>query len=219
MRRDNERLIYGYDKFKPTVGVSLDEFRRELSIKSRELAAPDFCSMIQVHGNQIAIASPGVIHLETDGLVSNQPGLMLFGCFADCLPIYVWDEKASIIGLAHAGWKGTAGRISQKLVEAMIELGAAQMKAWIGPGICAQHYEVSPGFDELVRPLNPAAMIETAASAFFDLAAENKTQLMTYLAPQAIELSGICTYASQEYYSYRRDQKIRGRNIGYLMLK
>lgn len=219
MRKSNDRLILGYDRFKATVGVSAAVFGRELEEKSRELGAPDFSSMIQVHGNRIAQAKPGVIHPETDALVSDRKGLMLYGCFADCLPIYVWDEDKALIGLAHAGWKGTAGRIAQLLVERLIELGASELSAFIGPGICAKHYQVSAGFDQLLKPVDPGAFISEKDRFYFDLFAENRAQLEQYLPAERITQSDSCTFSDPAYYSYRRDQQTRGRNLAYLMLK
>lgn len=219
MKRNTDRLVYGYIRFQQTVGVSTEVYRKELQVQSRELMAPDFSSMIQVHGNQIAEAKPGFVHPDTDGLVTDQLGLMLYGCFADCLPIIIWDEDKPLIGLAHAGWQGTAGKISIKLVEKLIEMGGTKLSAWIGPGICAKHYQVSAGFETQVKPLNLKAMINLPDDHFFDLKLENRTQLETYLKPETIEVSQICTFEDPNYYSYRRDKSERGRNLAYLMLK
>lgn len=220
MRRNNDRLIYGYEKFKETVGVSTEVFMQELLEKSRELRAPDFSSMIQVHDNHIEYAQPEMIHPDTDGLVTDQTGLMLYGCFADCLPIYIWDNHRPLIGLAHAGWKGTSGRIAQRLAQRLIDMGAEDLSAWIGPGICAKHYQVSAGFDQLAKPIEPSAYINKKENGyFFDLFAENRAQLEQFIKPENIEVTDICTFSDTDYYSYRRDQQTRGRNLAYLMLK
>lgn len=219
MRKNNDRVIMGYEKFKATVGVSLSVFQEELAIKSRELSAPDFSSMIQVHGGHIELAQAGMIFPDTDGLVTTQPGLMLYGCFADCLPIYVWDEEIDAIGLAHAGWQGTRERISQRLVERLIALGARNISAWIGPGISRDNYQVSPGFDREIKPVLTDAYHRKGEDYFFDLKAENRAQLLHYPEVTKLEISDICTYADPDYYSYRRDQANRGRNLGYIMLK
>ena len=219
MRKDSDRLIYGYEKHNDKIGQATEEFQQELEQKCRELSAPDFSSMIQVHGNTIITAQPDRIHPDCDGLITDQVGLMLFGSFADCLPIYVWDQTKPLIGLAHAGWKGTAGRIAQNLVKQLIDLGATDLHAMIGPGICRQHYQVSAGFDLEAKPISHRSMLKIGNHYFFDLYAENQAQLEVYLKPDAIEISPICTYEDGNYYSYRRDQKTRGRNLGYIMLK
>lgn len=219
MKKDNDRMIYGYEKFKETVGVSLDVFEKELKEKSRELGAPDFSSMIQVHGNQIVEAAPGMIHPSTDGLFTDQPGVILYGCFADCLPIYLWDEKLPLVGLAHAGWKGTTGRIAQRLAEEMKNAGAKNLRAWIGPGICAKHYQVSPDFDVVAKPLSTKTFFQRNEDYFYDLYEENRVQLEELLLPEHIQVTDICTFEDSNYYSYRRDQQTRGRNLAYIMLK
>ena len=219
MREITDRIIYGYERLQSTNTHSVDAYRDDLTMKNQELGAPDFSSMTQVHGNHIETARGGVIHEATDGLVTDHYGLILYGRFADCLPIIVWDETRPLIGIAHAGWQGTAGRISLRLVEHMINLGAKKLRAWIGPGICLKHYQVSPGFELQVQPMDSRSMVIRNQDHFFDLKQENRSQLEVYLKAEAIEVSDICTYEDSDYYSYRRDKAERGRNIGYIMLK
>lgn len=219
MREITDRIIYGYDRLHSTSTHSVASYRDDLTMKNQELGAPDFSSMLQIHGNHIETARPGVIHEGTDGLVTDQRGLILYGRFADCLPIIVWDEVRPLIGIAHAGWQGTAGRIGLRLVEQMISLGAEKLQAWIGPGICLEHYQVSPGFDLQVQPMDIKSMVVSNNDYFFDLKQENRTQLEVYLHAEMIEVSDICTFEDLNYYSYRRDKAERGRNVGYIMLK
>ena len=48
---------------------------------------------------------------EIDGLITNEPGLILCTSFADCVPLYCVDPKKQAIGLAHSGWRGTVNRM------------------------------------------------------------------------------------------------------------
>ncbi|HZK18579.1 MAG TPA: laccase domain-containing protein, partial [Clostridia bacterium] len=59
-------------------------------------------------------AVPGV-----DALVTNACGLPLVAFFADCVCIFLLDPVRNVIGLAHAGWKGTALKIGAKTVKHM----------------------------------------------------------------------------------------------------
>ncbi len=47
---------------------------------------------------------------DVDGLVTNEPGLVLSTFYADCVPLYFLDPKHRAIGLSHYGWRGTAAQ-------------------------------------------------------------------------------------------------------------
>ncbi|RCK10910.1 hypothetical protein DT075_23910 [Bacillus licheniformis] len=56
----------------------------------------------------------------TDGLYTDRPNLFLALCFADCVPVYFYDPVRSLVGIAHAGWKGTALGIAASMVDTWI---------------------------------------------------------------------------------------------------
>lgn len=81
-----------------------------------------------------------------DGLVTNEPDVMLVTFYADCVPIYLVDTVHRAIGLCHSGWRGTVGKISQNTLRVMKEnygTRASDVVAAIGPSICQDCYEVS----------------------------------------------------------------------------
>ena len=80
-----------------------------------------------------------------DGFVSNTPGLCLVTSFADCIPVVMTDERHRCIASVHAGWRGTVGNIAANALLAMRKNFGSSPKdvtAFIGPGICADCYEV-----------------------------------------------------------------------------
>lgn len=81
---------------------------------------------------------------KADAMVTNQPGLILGILTADCAPVLFADVEASVVGAAHAGWKGAAGGVLQATVSQMIELGAKKenIHAAVGPCIHQSSYEV-----------------------------------------------------------------------------
>lgn len=86
---------------------------------------------------------------DVDGLVTNEPGVILAAFTADCVPIYFADPENGAIGLAHSGWRGTVQNMAGKMVARMAEeFGTKPSKviAAIGPSICQKCYEV----DEVV---------------------------------------------------------------------
>lgn len=83
---------------------------------------------------------------DVDGLITNEPGLVLSAFYADCVPLYFVDPVRRAIGLSHSGWRGTVGRIGKVTVEAMgREYGTRpeELICAIGPSICQDCYEVS----------------------------------------------------------------------------
>ena len=83
---------------------------------------------------------------SADGLVTNEPGLVLGAFFADCVPLLFLDPVHRAVGVSHSGWRGTVGRIGRVTLEVMSrEFGTepADVLVGIGPSICQDHYEVS----------------------------------------------------------------------------
>ncbi len=82
---------------------------------------------------------------SVDALVTNDPAVTLVTYYADCTPLFFVDEKNRAIGLAHAGWRGTVGRIGEKVIEKMTALYGTDpkdVKAAVGPAISVCCYEV-----------------------------------------------------------------------------
>jgi YfiH family protein len=83
--------------------------------------------------------------LSGDGLITATPGLLLAIQTADCLPVILVDTKRHVVGVFHAGWRGTLLRIVEKGVGEMHRCYATNprdLKAAIGPGIQGCCYEV-----------------------------------------------------------------------------
>lgn len=172
-----------------------------------------FARLDQVHGTQVVpVTRPGV--WEGDALVTATPGVLLAIGTADCYPLLLHDAHAGIVGAAHAGWKGTLGRIARQTVQAMTALGAdvGRIHAAVGPGICGERYGVSgdlaaqfreAGLGDFVRP--------GAAQPHIDLAGANRAVLEGAGVPTTnIWLSGRCS-TEPDFYSYRRDAGMTGR--------
>jgi len=83
---------------------------------------------------------------NTDAFITNEKGIALAAFFADCVPIMFYDPVKKSIGVAHSGWKGTAGRIGAKTIEALVsnyECNREDIICAVGPCICGDCYEVS----------------------------------------------------------------------------
>lgn len=187
-----------------------------------------------VHGNRIAVvAKPDLLRAEngmldyedTDGAVTDIPGIILTTGHADCLPVYLYDPKKKVVGLAHAGWKGTLANIAGELVTAMVEnfySDPATIRAFIGPGIGACCFQVSQDvkdiFQETYSWVSEFTVEDTDAKFKMDLKRINKKQLeISGLID--IEISPYCTKCREDlFFSYRRNKE-RGRMLAYIYLK
>ena len=113
-------------------------------------------SNIQIHSDIVNKIDENNIGQKKDGdaLITNITNVPLLIFTADCVPIAIIDKKNKAIGLAHAGWRGTYDRISEKTIDKMIENYNTDIKdlvCVIGPSIGPCCYEVS---EELVEKFN-----------------------------------------------------------------
>lgn len=158
---------------------------------------------------------------QTDALVTRQPGAVLAIQTADCTPVFLVDPVAQVIGLAHAGWRGTYSRIVEKTVSKMKSLGSKSPNiiAWIGPlaGVCC--YEVSTELIETFTREFPALENEHLCDGRnLNLANINILQLKRAgLVGGNIFDSSICTiHQNDQFFSFRADNGTSGRIISAL---
>jgi YfiH family protein len=96
----------------------------------------------QIHSNLVLLARASDADRErrrsADGLMTDEPGLLLGVRTADCIPILVADRKRRAVAAFHAGWRGTVERIVESGIGRMrLQFGSRpeDLVAAIGPGI------------------------------------------------------------------------------------
>lgn len=157
-----------------------------------------------------------------DGLLTKEKDILLIAFYADCIPLYFFDPVHEIAGIAHAGWKGTVGRIGEKMVQAFEKEGSDpdDILVAIGPGISQIHYEV----DERVAVNIPDEFHEKVLLPkgndrfLLDLKKLNKEILLqTGILRHNIVMTKYCTYEDEAlFFSHRRDQGKTGRMLGFI---
>lgn len=218
---DNERVIANRRKWTEALNIDIN----------------NFVTMEQVHGINIEIVGKnecgrGVYDYATtipmtDGLLTNEAGVALFACFADCVPLYFYDPIKQVIGLSHGGWKGTVGGIAPLTAEKMVEKFGSDyrdIRVAIAPSIGACHYEVDERVIGAVEKYNCADMVlskQTKGHAHLDLPKLNKLLLMEKgVKEEHIFLSKMCTFChNEEFFSYRAENGKTGRMSAVIMLK
>ena len=188
----------------------------------------------QVHGADLLVIdqqNPDFSHfkrLECDGIITNQPGVMVGICVADCVPILLLDPVRKVVAALHAWWKGTAAGIARKGVEALTRIFNSNhhdILAAIGPGIGPCCYEVD-GPVKSVFEQNTAGWGDFASSRggdkwSLDMVEANRLQLLdSGVLENRLEVAGNCVSCQHDwFFSHRRDKGETGRQMGFVMLK
>jgi len=193
----------------------------------------------QVHGDNIRIITEGMIKADLsfnripketgDGMVTNLPNVCLTVIIADCAPVMLYDPKNNVVGIAHAGWRGTIKRVSQRVLEAMLkeyDCNPGDIVAGIGPSIGPCCYQVG---GEVVAEVKKylgggQGLISRETSdgkGYFDLWEANRKQLLEMGIPERnIEVSNLCTHCHHDmFFSYRYQGPLFGRFAAGIMLK
>lgn len=210
------------------------EGNRSLMTRAFGVAQEALVTVRQVHGSDIlVIDAPNddyshFLTLESDAIITNQPGVMIGVCVADCAPILLMDPEKRVIAAVHAGWQGTAAGLVSKTVAGMKSLfdcNPSALQAAIGPCISKCCYEVDAPVKQAFAqsPVSWEACAELNGDGKWqiDLAAANRELLISAGVPAAaIQVSDLCVSCHRElFFSYRRDDGETGRQMGFIMLK
>lgn len=217
----DEKVLENYDRLCSAMGFAKEQ-----------VVLPD-----QVHDTVIRRATKedcgkGIVkprdYFCVDAQITNEPGVALAVFGADCVPVFFYDPVAKAIGTAHAGWRGTIGRIAEKTVQAMTaEFGSKpeDIEAYIGVSICGDCYTVGGDVAELFMEEYPSATTQTETqkeegTCQLDLWQVNRRILEEVgVKPENIVIGGVCTKChSDVLYSHRVQGNDRGSLAGFLML-
>jgi YfiH family protein len=176
--------------------------------------------MRQVHGTTVAHA-PWDSPPEADAAVATDPGLLVGIVTADCLPVLLVDPVRRAVVAVHAGWRGTAGHIVTRAVDALVAGGSrpADLVAATGPGIGPCCYEVGEELRAAFGPEGgPFFRAGRPGHPHLDVRGANARQLEEAgVRPERIHHVPDCTSCrSERYYSYRRDGAETGRMISFV---
>ena len=165
-----------------------------------------------------------------DGLITNERGITLGAFFADCIPLYFYDRVNNVIGLAHSGWRGTCKRMGAVMVKEMNRIFFSRAKdiiACIGPGICADCYQVSTDvYEEFSKNFDKEDMdniFREDGDDHFRLSlwkANEKVLKDAGIPTENIFTSNICTACNKELlYSHRVMGEKRGNMAAFMALR
>jgi len=200
----------------------------------------DFSKLVagcQVHGHRVAVVTEEHVgrgndsldHAlpDVDALVTNLPGVPLSSYYADCVPLFFLDPVKGVVALAHAGWKGTVGRIGAKTVQRMqSHFGCApkDILVAIGPSIGPCCYVVDQPVIEKLSDFNQWQSLVSSQQPgqwLLDLWATNKQGLLEAgIREKNITVAGVCTACNDDLlFSHRASGGKTGRMASLIMLK
>lgn len=143
------------------------EKNRELLCKSLDIDYRSLVTLPIAHTDKVLILekeTPEII--ESDAVITHLSNIPLLITAADCVPILLYSQEKKVLGLVHAGWRGTAAKIAEKAVVAMQEhymVRPSQIIAAIGPAIGQKHYEVGQDVaDLLIQATESDEIIDTS---------------------------------------------------------
>lgn len=166
---------------------------------------------------------------SVDALITNEPNVTLVTYYADCTPLFFVDTEKRAIGLAHAGWRSTVGRIGEKVIEKMEKLYGTDpkdIKAAVGPAISVCCYEVDEPcaanfLDMTDLTVERFVFSKGGGKYMLDLLEANRQILMSAGVPEEnITLSDLCTNCNSELlWSHRATNGHRGTMSAMMCLK
>lgn len=163
---------------------------------------------------------------DVDGLITDEPGVVLATSYADCVPLFFVDPVHRAIGLSHSGWRGTVKRMGQVTVDAMNkEFGSepSEIYAAVGPSICRDCYEVGGEVAEQFAAEfagHKGEIITTNKNGKYQLDLWRSNEIVLTEAgilPEHLAVTNICTCCNPSLlFSHRASQGRRG-NLGAFM--
>jgi len=163
----------------------------------------------QVHGTQVLAAEQVNNAPDADASFTRQSNTVCVIMTADCLPVLLCDRQGTVVGAAHAGWRGLCNGVLEATIIAM---GAepGDLMAWMGPAIGPDAFEVGKEVRSAFMEHNPAS-----DSAFTPIGDDKYLADIYLLARQRLQNAGVaavygggrCTVIERDqFFSYRRDR-------------
>jgi len=174
----------------------------------------------QMHGANVVSADSLAEIPEADASIARTAGTVCAVMIADCLPVLLCDQAGSVIGIAHAGWRGLSSGVIENTVRAM-DVAPGELLAYLGPAIGPDAFEVGSDVRDAFLAVEPAA-----TDAFKPFRKGKWLADLFQLARQRLARCGVrrtfggelCTHSDPaRFYSYRRD-KVTGRMAALIWL-
>jgi YfiH family protein len=156
--------------------------------------------------------------LEYDAVITNASNSFLGILTADCIPIFVVDQKRKVIAAIHAGRQGTALHITTKVLKKMKEefgCSSEDLLIAIGPSIGFCCYEIDKKV--FLPEWEPYAVSVDEGKWVVDLARINIAQIENEgIKEEQIFWVDLCTACHQDLFFSNRKEGKTGRQLSFI---
>lgn len=166
---------------------------------------------------------------DIDGLVTNEPGVVLSAFFADCVPLFFIDPVHRAVGVSHSGWRGTVARMGRETIRVMREAYGSvpdEMYCAVAPSICQACYEVSEDVaEQFLEQFQGAGTQLCAPNAFgkyqLNLWKANELVLLEAgIRREHLAVTNLCTCCNPKLlFSHRASHGKRGNFGAFIKIK
>lgn len=208
-------------------GFSNREFGGDIEEEAGRFGLRGIFTLTQVHGRDVFVIKDPfgeVRGQKGDAIVTCLRGLGIGVFTADCLPILFVDRSASVVAVAHAGWRGTLSQITRATLlemERNFGIHPGRVVSVIGPSIGRCCYEVgedvSSLFMDRFKDWECYLFKKNDSKYVLDLREANRIALME-CGVRDIEVLDICTRCEGDFHSFRRDGKGVGAQLSFIGL-
>ncbi len=203
------------------VGDNTEHVLQNRAIVAQQTHLP-VCYLNQVHG-KVVVNAQEALDQNTDADASvDRSGKVACGVMtADCLPVLFTDTEGTVVGAAHAGWRGLAGGVLEATVEKMA-VPPKNILAFLGPAIGADAFEVG-------QDVKDTFCQQTAEASRFFMPINEKQYLadiyglarlrLNQMGLEQISGGEYCTVLRRDlFFSYRRDGGQTGRMLSAIWI-
>jgi polyphenol oxidase len=221
---DQDDVLQNREKLGEDIGISLEDWvcaDQVHDCKVQKVSCKDKGKGVYDYSTTISC---------TDGLYTKEKGVLLTGGFADCVPLLFYARDKEIVGIAHAGWKGTVGQIAINMIHTLVQeenVSLDEVFVFIGPSIGQCCYEVDENVIHKVdeccaKAKNTYHKVDNVISRYMlDLKKLNQEILLEAGIPEKnIEVTKYCTSCQNDlFFSHRKEKGQTGRMLAFIGIK
>lgn len=178
----------------------------------------------QTHSDIVVEASDNLY--EADAHYTSQTNAALLVSSADCMPIMIYCRQTHRVAAVHAGWRGIANKITEKMLQKLIASGSTkkQFQIWVGPHILQNSFAVDkPVCDVLTQAQHGITTQEYIQERNNKFYISLKNILISQIKftcgsiPEMVFVE-VDTKTNSDYHSFRRDPATKERNLSFICL-
>tara|TARA_B100000029_G_C17240310_1_gene838773 strand:- start:162 stop:785 length:624 start_codon:yes stop_codon:yes gene_type:complete len=166
----------------------------------------------QIHSNNVLYTNSSGFYEDYDGIVVDRiSNLVPVIATADCIPLFIYDTVNGLYGIIHCGWRGVVSKIHLKALKIFFDKNSKieNIRIYLGPSIQGCCYEIG---EEIVDNFHKDSISNLNGKLYLNLFKEISSDFFILgFKENNIKYSDICTYENNECYSYRRNNKNKGR--------